>query len=170
MSMIDVNKVCSMLIISTTKAETVSLVEGLIAAAIEIAQSYCDRKFSKEIHRERFVGNNFDYVITANYPITQVISSPSPVVYFDKNEVVFASKISKGQAFILEYEAGFDELPADLELAIIELVGWRFKSLSHLDVTSNRDEKGSTVTYVRSELPQNVKMIFDKYRKKYWYE
>lgn len=166
-NILDVNKVCSALEISTSKQSIVALVSDLIDASIEIAQNYCGRKFIKDTYKERFIGVGLDYVITQNYPILEVLQAPSAVEFFDKNEIVFASKITKGQVFYVEYEAGFDVLPKDLELAIIELVGWRYKSLGHLDVTTNRDKEGSTVSYVRSDLPENVKSIFEKYRKKY---
>lgn len=163
---IDVNKVCSLLDISTSKAEVVANVELLIDSSIEIAQSYCDRKFLKATYRERFIGNNNNYVITQNYPVLNVIKAPYPIEFIEDREIVFNKELSKGVAYIVEYEAGFDELPKDLELTIIEIVGWRYKSLKHLDVTSIND-KGATVSYVRTELPENVKLILEKYRKKF---
>lgn len=165
-NLIDVNKVCAMLDISTSKPEIVAIVNSLITASIEIAQSYCERKFLKQVYRERFIGNNNNYVITQNYPILNVIQAPCSVEFIDNREIVFSKELSKGVSYIVEYEAGFDELPKDLELTIVEIVGWRYKSLKHLDVTSIND-KGATVSYVRTELPENVKLVLEKYRKKF---
>lgn len=164
---LDVIKVCEILDIKTTKEETLNRVGLLVSASIAMSEKFCGRKFFKETHTELFIGNNNSYVITQNYPILNVISSPLPVFFIRNNEINFSKDLFKGSKNLITYESGYEELPKDLELAIIEIVGWKYKLLEHLDVKSNRAEDGSTVSYLVDDLPANVKMILNNYKKKY---
>ena len=163
---IDVNKVCSILDISTSKTEAVANVEFLIASSIELAESYCIRSFSLKTYKEKFIGNRNDYVITKNYPVVEVLTPPITVIFIDKNEISFSKKLNNG-VYIIEYRAGYEVFPEDLEQAIIELVGWRYKRIEHLDISVNRAENGSTVSYITDEIPLSVKFIFDRYKRRY---
>lgn len=164
---IDVSKVMRVLDISDGKESIVKQVTDLITSSITLIENYCNRKFSLETHTEKFIGNKNDYVITKNFPVIEVLNSPIPVIFIDRNEISFSRELTKGVTYLIQYRAGYEVFPADLEQAVIELVGWRYKRMEHIDVSSVRTENGSTTSYITDEIPFSVKFVLDRYTKSY---
>jgi hypothetical protein len=86
---------------------------------------------------------------------------------FDAEGVILRGGLTftRGTANVeLSYVAGYDEVPADIALAVLEAVGLAFKRREHVDVSS-KSLAGETITYITADMPPSARKVLDNYRK-----
>lgn len=111
-------------------------------AAMQFAESYCDRKFTSQVDSETFVHVQANTISLRRFPITTVnqitvdgnILAPNlyQVHYHADNQVgliMFDAAIFC-HALIVDYEGGFSVLPADLEMVLWRLFDWAWGNIS----------------------------------------
>lgn len=97
-------------------------------------------------------------------PVSQSLSSSAPGWALVDGRVLL-----NGQAFTaglgnvsIQYTAGFAVVPGDIQQAVIEMVGLKYKDRLHLG-KSTESMSGMAVSYLPSLIPQSVKDVVDSY-------
>jgi hypothetical protein len=100
------------------------LLTAALEAALALAESYCDRYFRFKATKERaihFVGGAAQL---KRYPLKQVVAAIADGVRLEKYHVESETGRVVGDGFlaahelVIDYEGGYETLPADLELAL----------------------------------------------------
>ena len=132
-----------------------ALLLRLISAASSFIEIYCNRTFASAVYTETFDGNNFNYHVCQHSPVTAYVGD------FDAS-CVYGSFPKGRRNCTITYTAGYLSAPAELEQACIYLVGIKYKSREHIDV-STKSMGGENTTYISTEIPNAVKWTLTRY-------
>lgn len=167
-----------------------ALLQRLITAISTAIQSYLNRTIASTQYTEAYSGSGSDTLAIANYPIQSVqslviakatIAASAdgflPGYIFDDRFLyligqsfyqgglapgVFPKWPPKGVQ--ITYTAGYATTPADLEQAVIEAIGLRFKERDRIGVQS-KSLATETISYVLNALSQTGMAVVNNYRK-----
>ena len=171
--------------LSITDSDNDSLLERLINAATELIESETGRRFKKTDHEEEIhdgIGKN---LALENYPILDSeddVSNSDPVIkriysdgtddtidedsyrYNKKTGVIYrAVGWPEGEDNIsVDYTAGYDTIPADLEQACIDLVSYAYNRRKNAGVKSEADGAYS-ITYATLDQVPTAKATISLY-------
>ncbi|WP_018610248.1 phage head-tail connector protein [Uliginosibacterium gangwonense] len=149
-----------------------ALLVALIERASAAIENYCQRKLTLEARTEWRNGNNSNCMILRDAPIQSVEavsidgqSTPVEAISLVGRTIrltnlVFRSGISNVR---VDYTAGFEAIPADMQQACIETVALMFRRRDHLDVSS-KALAGETINYIVDELTPSARRILSNYR------
>jgi hypothetical protein len=174
--LVTLKKVKSFLKITTTAND--ELLNSLIVQYSTLIESYCKRKFSKAEYTETYDGTGSPRLFLKQYPIGSVSSlsvdeitcdSADYVIYADEGiiELVDGSLFTKDKLNVaITYEAGYEEIPPDIELCCQKLVALAFKETDsdRIGIASQSFGDQST-SFVTSEFPEDIKKILNSYKK-----
>lgn len=132
-----------------------ALIERLIQAASSFIEIYCNRIFASAVYTETFDGNNANYHVCLNSPVTAYLGE------FDAGCVYGLFPKGRRNCTII-YTAGYLIVPPELEQACIYLVGIKYKSREHIDI-STKSMGGENTTYISTEIPNAVKWTLARY-------
>lgn len=145
-------------------------------------EQYCDRKFAKGTYTEQHDGDGTDVLTVAHWPIISVASlyddpdrlfgagtliAPADyVIYKDQGKIqldglVFARGL---QNVKVTYDAGYAEIPPDLQQAVCELIADRFRNKEHQGLRS-LSVGAYSIGFTEAELPEEVRAVLDGYRR-----
>jgi len=156
------------------------LLERMISGFSQNIQSWLNRQLKSQDYTENRDGNGGRSMTFADYPVTEVSSVKidgkpilpasdftSPGYRFSPTSLVLNGYIfSKGlQNIEITYTAGFKEVPADIEQAVIELIGLRYKERDRIGQQSKNMANGETVTYMIKDFPDDVLTLLKNYKK-----
>lgn len=65
---------------------------------------------------------------------------------------------------VIQYTAGFDVVPTDVEQAVIELIGRRYKERDRIGLVS-KGLAGETITYTQKDMSDGIKTLLQSYRR-----
>jgi Ubiquitin-activating enzyme E1 FCCH domain len=157
------------------------LLTRMIAGASGTIRNYLNRQISTGDFTEKFTRIQGQKLTPANFPITDITSltvngeaitaSPDGIqngfVFDDYAVYLLGSEFSfSGQWLnvVLEYSAGYDVVPDEIEAAAVYLVAYRYKDFEHMGQRS-KVLAGETVSFVVTDLPVQMKTDLDQYRK-----
>lgn len=147
------------------------LLTRLITACTHFIETYCGRSLMAKDHQEVFSGRSLGYHMCKNGPVISATAKGDGKDLAIGLSNGFMVTLDKGASFpqgfyncILTYRAGYEVPPPDLEQACLELVGIKYKTIEHLDV-SQKSMQGETVSYIVKDMPDYVKVILKPYRK-----
>lgn len=158
------------------------LLGRLITAASAFIGNYTGRgNLVSSAATEYYDGTGTAVLMLRRYPITAVASLkvegltvpaagayPASGFVFDSQTLALRGyAFPKGvQNVEVTYTAGYAQaaLPADLEQACIDLVGFKYKNRQHPDETS-KTLAGNTTSYIQDELPKNLRLMLDNFRR-----
>lgn len=159
-----------------------TLLESLIKSCSAEISNAVNRNLEQASYTEIIDGNGRNRVTLKNWPISVVLSVNVHGKLFDVLEPAdFTStgvKVSgrclvcqnvvfeKGLAnVIVEYVAGYDPVPEDLDQACVELVTHRFKNeRGDKQGVSSKSLAGETISFSHKALPESVRSVLNDYK------
>lgn len=166
-----------------TTPEINTQIDNFINAVSVRFESYCDRKFVSRTHTEYLDGKGARILYPKQYPITSVTSIHDDMDWVwadstlissdnyriaDDNSIVFKSNTTVADArqnIKLVYDAGYSDIPYDLEDACINEVLRILNIFPELGV----DEKRSNdylIKYTKEPFMSETVLVLNKYRRK----
>lgn len=181
-NLVRLERVKTYLDLANTDTASDVLLQDLIARIGAWVEHYCDRSFAKATYTEQRDGDGTDTLIVRQWPLLSVASLyDDPLRVFGAatqiattNFVIYANQGSirlDGLVFSVgiqnvkvTYEAGYADIPEDLQQAVVELVADRFRNKENQGIRSLAI--GSyRVDYGDEELPSEIKGVLDGYRR-----
>lgn len=159
-----------------------ALLSALISAASAYAVNACGRDFTLQTYTdEPYNGTGGSMLMLAQTPIVSVAAvkvdgvsvpaatSSTPGFKFDKDTVYiigcgiggFAAGL---QNVYITYNAGYSMIPADLQIAVTELVVKKYKDKQKPGVGS-RHIAGESIVYTSADLTSSIRAVFGFYEK-----
>lgn len=151
----------------------------LISAASAFIESWLSRSLGTQSYREWRDGTGRELLVFGNGPVQSVqlvrvngkdippASSPTGYGYrFDRNVLLLQGELfARGRRNIeLQYTAGYDTVPADLEQACLECVALRYRERERIGHQS-KSLAGETVSFFLGELSPTARAVLQQYRK-----
>jgi hypothetical protein len=174
---------------SITSSSEDSVLTALIAAASADIEQYCNRTFAQAAYTETRNGNGGDRIGVRQWPIVSVQSvtvdglivplaanAVSDGVVFSDDAIYIRNRGRPGypsapwcfargvQNVVLQYTAGYQTIPADLNQACVEFVGWKRAKRSRIDKKNETLGSQQTQGYDLSEAPASVLAALRSYR------
>lgn len=165
-----------------TETAADGLIAKLVAAVSHAVATYCDRSFASSSCTYVTSGKGGTSLVLPESPVTAVTSLTidgatvgartfvggagyvlmSPVLMLDGG-----LRFTRGIANVsVAYTAGYSEIPADLDFAVVETVASWFKRRMRVDEQSKSiGAAGETVSFAMGEMPQAARFIVDQYRR-----
>src|SRR6185312_9914823 len=161
----------------------------LVASASANIEQYCNRTFAQAAYTETRNGNGGDRISVRQYPIASVQSvtvdgltvpiasnAVSDGVVFSDDAIYIRNRGRPGypaapwcfargvQNVVLQYTAGYQTIPADLNQACVELVGWKRAKRDRIDKKNETLGSQQTQGYDLSAAPASVLAAIASYR------
>jgi len=155
-----------------------TLLAALITAASGFARTYCSRDFSQTDYDESYDGLGGRKLPLRHTPIIAVTSltingqpippgsvpgvpgwlnTPTMIVL---NGYVFRRGMLNVQ---VAYTAGYAEIPAELAQACVEMVGFRYREMGRIGMSS-KSMGGETTSYQVKDVPISARTMLDQYK------
>lgn len=162
-----------------TDSNTDDILQQLITAASQFANSYCSRILKTGSYTDPSNGTGGHVLIPVQSPITAVsgltindrtipLSTGTSVmgyVFDDFAVYLRCARFSEGyQNVVLSYTAGYVTVPADLNNAVIELVVLKYRTKGQIGVSS-RGIAGETISYTGADMSRNTRRVFNTYQR-----
>lgn len=170
--------------ISSTNSD--AEIDLLIANVSQLVKSYCNQSFIDYVNDakvERFNGGGFDHFHLKEYPIISVNSveyssdygatytalteytdwvyDPSVIAIYSLGSTGFTNAIN---GYKVSYYCGYETVPADLKLAIMDLITYYRKNDSAVHTHKLANPNTMQVEYIASSnFPAHIKRILDLY-------
>jgi outer membrane receptor for Fe3+-dicitrate len=170
-----------------------ALLTRLVSAASQFVQTYMNRTIPSASYTEKRTGSGSNTLALANYPVTAVNSlvianvaiSPSSDgvqagYVFDDRFIYLIGNAYAASAFPgaapnhfpkwppkfvqINYTAGFASTPLDIEQAVLELVGLRYREKNRIGQVSEAIA-GATTAYFIGDMPKSTQTLLNNYRK-----
>lgn len=165
-----------------------SIIDALIPKVTALVKSICRRTFVdyvEDVKEDVFDGG--DYFIPSEYPVLSIsslsVSYDYGQTYTDLTEYTdFVLKKSEGiivpissttfdnyvNGYKLVYTAGYEELPEDLKLAILDLISYYIKNDAAIHSSKAPGTNSVQIEYVTTtNLPAHIKRVLDLYAANY---
>lgn len=181
-NLVTLERVKTYLEIANTETAQDVLLQDLIMRIGTWAERYCDRSFAKATYTEQRDGDGTATLLVRQWPLLSVTSLyDDPIRVFGAATQIAAADFAlySNQGMIrldglvfsagiqnvkITYEAGYADIPEDLQQALIELVADRFRNKENQGIRSLAI--GSyRVDYGEEELPSEIKGVLDGYRR-----
>lgn len=151
------------------------LIKRIITSSSDFIKTYTLRDILASNKVDKFTGFGNNFYLLKNYPINSIISITIDNNILNSNSYDFddCEVYLKGYNFsrnrlsnIIVYNAGYTECPYDLEQSVIELCGFKYKQMEHLDL-KNKIIAQETVGFIVEEIPKFIKVVLDRYKRVY---
>lgn len=156
------------------------LLGDLITQMTEFINTYISRDLLSASYTEKYSGVGGSKLSMKNYPITAVASvsvggvalqasdGNSTGFAFDEFSVVYIGGVfPKGYNNVaIAYTAGYPAVPAEIELACIELVVLAYRERPRLGKRSESQPQGGTTSYTVDALTPRAKAMLNNYSRK----
>lgn len=103
---------------------------------------------------------NLSVTLADGTPLTAVPSAPGPGQYSVASGAYTFNAAQAGAAVLLDYSC----VPPDLEQAVIELVGERFRHRDRIGLNSKNLPTGETVSFLVKDMSDNVRLVLEQYQ------
>lgn len=147
------------------------LLSRLGAAASTYVENWIGRQLLHHEHREQRLGHGSHALLLAHYPPQALLAisidgQQQPVAGFcfqGRQLLRIQGVFARGSRIELHYEAGYTQVPADLEQAVIDLVALRYRERDRIGHQS-KSLAGETVTFFIGELSPAARSTLIHYR------
>jgi uncharacterized phiE125 gp8 family phage protein len=164
--------------LGNTKTTDDDLFARLVVAASKWFEQQTNRKIVLAIYTDTFIGDGGSMVAARQYPLNTVtsvtvgtVTVPAAVAASDDGYRAVDNTIylrgycfTKGELVLVTYSAGYAQVPADIEQAVIELTADRYKYRQRQGKTSE-SAGGESASFTPSTVPASVTVVVDAYRK-----
>jgi hypothetical protein len=158
-----------------------ALISRIVLAVSAWIKSYLNRDIVSTTYTELLDCSGNGFFCLGNYPVMAIASlavgppnttrvalvAGTDYIFSDTGVVrVFGRKLPRGMATILiNYTAGYVDVPADIEGAAIELAAWRYKESERIGQSSKSVGGNETVSFQTTDVPADVKTTLANWRK-----
>lgn len=148
------------------------LLTDLITQVSAFVESTIQRTILTATHTETYRGTGGSRFNLRNWPVqavasiawagetistqTSPISSTAGVCTDGRAVILIGSRMPYNEPVQVTYTAGYDAVPADLSLAVTELVGEAYASRTHIGETSHSSSGATTVAFSREAMHKAV--------------
>ena len=173
--------------IDATDTSQDALLGDLIDYASERIETHCGRRFASEAITEYADGSGTTELVLSRRPVTELTSVRvdadrefSEETALDLSEQIVLRAESgvvervdavfpRGASNIrIEYTAGYETVPDDIELAAVKLAAaWYAHARAGADGVKRETLGGYSAEYARAALPADVEAILDPYRERH---
>jgi hypothetical protein len=158
--------------LGSAKSTDDALLARIVVAASKWFESQIGRSLTLQSHSDAFVGEGNCVAITQEYPLNSVTSitvdgNLIPVDgYFIAGNAIYLKGyyFTKGTLVQVAYTAGYSEIPADVEQAVIEVTADRYNARTRVGQVS-QTVNGETSSFVQFTIPVSVLSVINTYRK-----
>jgi hypothetical protein len=165
--------------LSVTTATNDALLARLISAASDYIETYLSRNISLTAYQSYRDGTGGRRLMFRNYPVVSLVKlsidgqdiPPSvkgaPGYVFTETSVslVGGYVFTQGASNVyLEYSAGYNPIPNEIEQACIDLVALRYRERDHVGITS-KSLAGESVAYSTREFSDAVGSTLVQYKR-----
>jgi hypothetical protein len=162
-----------------TGNELDALIDELVSRASAAIETYLSRKIESTAHVEIRDGNGGRTMMLEQYPVTAVSAVtlnghaiPQSSGFgtagwrlANRSIVLEGYSFAKGCANVqIDYTAGHQAVPADIDQACIETILLALERRSHIDVSS-KSLAGETVSFITADLPPSARKALDPHRR-----
>ena len=161
-------------------ADDDDLIKLLIASTTVLVATYLNRNLLMSGYQERYSGAGSTRLLLRQTPVQSVISLTINGVIipasdgvslgyrFDDLSItlvgrVFSHGINNVEA---DYVAGFDDVPADIELAVLDTVAREYRERQRIGKKSDAQPQGGNTTYDTAALSERAKLILGNYQRR----
>lgn len=144
--------------------EEVEKITDYINAASTFIESYCNVKFSVQEYEQTFKSNGQNVLALHKVPLIEVLELDLDYYKTSKVAVYLTERAPFNCFKKIKYRYGYETVPADVEQACLELVLWKYKLHTHIDMTSVAQD-GATAQYQTEELPKFTRIVLDRYKR-----
>lgn len=154
-------------------------IQRLITSTSEYIQSWLNRELLTQPYTETRDGTGGDTMVFADYPVTAVslvqvgttvyTLSPDGIqtgyVFDDGSVTLINGWFCTGKKNVkFAYTAGFAKVPPEIEQAVIEQIGLRYRERTRIGEAS-KSIAGEVVSFIQKDMTDSVKTILNNYRK-----
>lgn len=148
------------------------LLTDLITQISAFVENTIQRTILTATHTETYRGTGGSRFQLRNYPVKSITSiawegslitaqgdivgNTAGVCTDGRSLILNGSRMPYNQSVQVTYVAGYDTVPADLSLAVCELVGEAYTSRTHIGETSHSSGGQTTVSFSREAMHQAV--------------
>jgi hypothetical protein len=148
------------------------LLSSLITEVSAFVESTLNRKILTASYTETYRGTGGARFMLRNYPVQSVASiawagstittqadpvgTAAGVCTDGRSVILIGSTMPYNQPVKVTYTAGYDVVPADLALAVTELVGEAYTSRTHIGETSHSSSGATTVAFSREAMHKAI--------------
>lgn len=153
--------------------------EQALASAQAFFENETDRKIEKTTHTLQFVGSGRSWALLQAYPVVSVtegkvlvggVSIPKRSGfdsgwYLDGPRLCLSgASFPEGVECSVEYQAGYETVPSDVRLAVVQLAVYFFRERDRMGVFSRSITGQESTSYQVVSLPISIKTVIDGYR------
>lgn len=162
------------------------IIDSLIPKVSELVKNYCRRTFVDYVDDSKVFTTNGGYgnkIYLDEYPIIQVVSVGYSVDYGQTYEdlIEYEDYVLNQEdgtlialngdfpevvnGYLIEYNGGYETLPEDLKLAVLDLVTYYMRNDSSIHSPKAPGTNSVQIEYITtSNLPAHIKRILDLYK------
>jgi len=156
-----------------------ALLTDLVTQVSSFVENTIQRKVLTTTHVETYRGTGGSRFLLRNWPVQSVtsvewgetridtvvdaIGNASGVATDGRSVILVGSRTPYDRPVRVTYVAGYDSVPADLMLAVTELVGEAYSARTHIGQTSHASSGTTTVAFSREAMHQAVLARLNNY-------
>lgn len=163
-------------------------IDSLIPKVSELVKSYCRRTFVDyvdDVKVEVFKGG-FNEILLTEFPVIQISSVQKSTDYgqtytklvkytdwVQDGDSIFSLDPTNGfseliQGYKVSYFAGYESVPEDLKLAVLDTIQYYLKNSSAVHSTKSVSPNTMQVEYLSgSQFPAHIRRVLDMYKANY---
>lgn len=162
-------------------------IDSLIPKVSELVKSYCRRTFIDNVDEPitLITKGGFDTILLSEYPVTQVLSVSTSDDYGQTYTKLtkFVDWVQNGDDILsldpqgfrekiagykVSYFAGYETIPQDLKLAVLDIITYYLKNSSAVHTTKSVSPNTMQVEYISdSNFPAHIRRVLDMYKANY---
>lgn len=156
-----------------------ALLTSLVSRISANVQNWLNRNILSAAYTETLDGNGGFALVFKNYPVTAVTSltidtlviplaansTQSGFMWNADKIVLNGYRFTRAmQNVVVSYAAGYATVPADLEEAVIELIGFAYKSRDRIGLAS-KGLAGEQTNFITKDMPETVRTVLNQYKR-----
>lgn len=156
-----------------------ALLARLVSASSAYVETWLNRSILSATYSDTRDGNGRTRMMLPQAPVTAIssvtvdgVAVPAATTATMSGYVFTETSVGlRGYTFtsgmnnvVIQYTAGFDVVPTDVEQAVIELIGRRYKERDRIGLVS-KGLAGETITYTQKDMSDGIKTLLQSYRR-----
>lgn len=173
---------------STTTSDDDTIARLITAVSSDFTRATKRPDLLTSTYEEVHQGDGSTRMIAFHWPITAITSLTiggttiaessdkiQPGYYIDKdidperiwNIYLIGGCFTDGAAVALNYAAGYEVVPEDIEQAVIDWCSYRYKNRPNVATTQRRSTEGESIQTELLDAPPNVLSVIERYKRKF---
>lgn len=147
-------------------ADNLEPLKIVISGASNIIETQTKRTFKLRNFLDQGLGNNENFIILDKFPVKDIISvdiNTQPEIFYTKRKsgiIELNYNLLNKDIYEVEYSAGYDVIPYDIQQAFIELLKYNYTRF----LLNSYATKNVGNTSFEFEVPLSVRKVLDSYK------